>query len=167
MPAKLLPLIQLGDHTCYGLYQAKFVDIYEGKSIVDPLGRKLFLPPNACEHVCLKPRSWEPDFVSIELSWQQDGAERLGWIIDAIQDPDEIRPNHQYPKSGKEAYLLNVLPATTTRMRAEFFYVSVQPEKAASEVVQVVLLSAYSIPHKYWRDARRGGKPLYARGAKT
>lgn len=164
MPAKQLPLIELGDHGNFDLYRARFAQIYDATKVVDPLGRQLYLPPNACEHILLKPRSWEPGFVSVAASWQQARAERMGWLLEAVRDPDEIRPNHQYPKSGKQAYLLNVLPATSIRLPAEFFYVSVQPERVASGEFQVVLLSAYPISYSYWRDARKGGKPLYKRG---
>jgi hypothetical protein len=163
MPAKPLPLIQLGDHTKYDPYREKFAEIYDAATVADPLGRQLYLPPNAFEHVVLKPRSFERGFVSIAASWQQERAERLGWIISAIVDPDEIRPDHQYPKSGKEAYLLNVLPVATTRMPAEFYYVPVQTEKVSQTETRIILLSAYRIPRKYWLDARRGGKPLYVR----
>ena len=167
MPAKQLPLIQLGDHANYDLYQAKFAEIFGATTVVDPLGRHLYLPPNACEHICLKPRTSDPGFVSIIASWQQPRAERMGWIVEAIRDPDEIRPNHQYPKSGKEAYLLNVMPTGPAPLLAEFFYVTVQVERVLTDKFRVILLSAFPISSGYWRDARRGGKPLYKRGDKV
>lgn len=163
MPAKRLPLIQLGDHTQYHIYQQKFAETYADCKVIDPLGRRLYLPPNSCEHFCLKPRTWEPDFVSVVASWQQIRAERITWLLEAIRDPDEIRPNHQYPNSGKQAYLLDVIADTPPPVAAEHFYVTVQPEEAADGVAQIVFLSAYCVDHKYWREARKGGKALYKR----
>lgn len=163
MPAKLLALHELGDHANYDRYRDAFAAIYGTDIIRDPLGRQLYLPPNSCEHVCLKPRSWEPGFISIAESWQQARAERIGWILEAIRDPDEIRPNHHFPQSGKQAYLLNVIPDVQTPMPAEHFYVTVRQERTADGGSQITFLSAFCVDHQYWREARKGGKALYKR----
>jgi aspartyl/asparaginyl beta-hydroxylase (cupin superfamily) len=122
MPAKQMPLIQLGNHLNYKDYQDKFNQLYDTPSIVDPLNRHLYLPPNSCEHFCLKPRSWEPGFVSVAASWQQIRAERIGWLLEAVRDPDEIRPNHQFSNSNKQAYLLNIIPELPHPQTVEFYY---------------------------------------------
>lgn len=51
--AKQLPLIQLGDHTKYDLYQQKFTEIHRSTTAADPLGRQLY-----------RRVPWEPVIVS-------------------------------------------------------------------------------------------------------
>jgi hypothetical protein len=171
MAARQLPLLQLGDHTQYAAYQQKFIEIYQDQRFVDPLGHTLYLPPNSCEHFCLKPRSYEPGFRSIRESWQQLRAERIGWLAETFQDPDEIRPNHQYkkqdsnrpPEFRRRAYLTIVIPSLPAPQKPEYFYVSVKPERQADGSIRMVFLTAYPVPIQYWKDARKGGKPLYHR----
>ncbi|WP_165232723.1 hypothetical protein [Aquisphaera insulae] len=158
MPGKRLPLHKLGDHSAYGEYIELFRRTCLGKPIVDPLGREVEFPPYAYAHICLKPRPHEAGYVSVEASWQADRAERIGWIEVALRDPDEIRPNHQFRSSRNQAYLLTVEPDVPEARTTEFFYVTVQPEGA-----KVVFLSAFPVDHRYWRDARKGGKALYRR----
>jgi hypothetical protein len=139
--------------------------------LVDPLGQRLYLPPNSCEHYCLKPRSWEPGFRSIQETWQQARAERIGWLIEAFQDPDEIRPNHQSkerdqsqsPELRKRAYLTLIIPSPPASQRTDYFYISVQPERLIDGEIRMVFLTAWPVPLQYWKDARKGGKPLYRR----
>ena len=171
MPIKQLPLIQLGDHTQYHAYKQKFSEIYGDRELTDPLGHCLYLPPNSCEHFCLKPRSWEPGFRSIQDSWQQIRAERIGWLAEVYQDPDEIRPNHQSkerdqnqsPELRKRAYLSIIIPSPPAPQKSDYFYISVQPEKLKYGKIRMVFLTALPVPLQYWKDARKGGKSLYVR----
>jgi len=158
MPAKKLPLCMLGNHYNYVDYITEFDRLYHQSPVIDVLGRTVLFPPYSYAHVCLKPRPHEGGFVSVQASWQQVRADRIGWILAALCDPDEIRPNHQF--RGKQSYMLQVEPQVNGPASLESFYVSVEPEPKSN---RVVFLTAYPITVSYWRDARRGGKAIYKR----
>lgn len=145
MPINGLPPLELGGESHFWDYESWLLENV-ACGLVDPLKRRIYVPPTTCMHICYK------EVVPGEGDvWSQERAECLGWLPSVLTRPDEIRPSHRLP--GREVYFLTISNETVYRYLA-----IVQPEPKNNTAV---LITAYPSDKRYWDEARRGGTPLH------
>jgi hypothetical protein len=155
VPVQRPPLLRLGGEADYAEYEAEFDRLFRVSPVSDILGRRVEFPPHACRHVCFKGEEADPYGRQPRRLWVEERAERIPWILTALQEPTEVRPSHQV--AGREAYLLLVPCLPESGRQWERF--GVFAEVAASG--PVTFLTAYPLDENTWRKARGGGRRLY------
>ena len=148
-------MLCLGGEEAFEAYRKEFARLYRSGTVFDVLGRRVFFPVNAAQHVCFKTREEDPYRRLKREVWAQERAERIPWILTALQHPDEIRPDHKEP--GRHACLLTIVSAPTEGLPQEYYGVFVSVEGLGL----VTFLTAFPMDGPYWRDARRSGPRLY------
>lgn len=147
MPIVFPSLLRLGGESQFGRYQAEFDALYHERRIVDPKGRRVSFPPDACRHVCFKDQK-EDRYRRLPRVWDQDRAERIPWIEAALTTPQEIRWSHQDPEN--QGYLLLIRREPDTGGAWERYGAYVEPLSAE----EVRFITAYPMQQWYWDNAR-------------
>ena len=152
-----LSLLQLGGEDAFERYHARFRELYHSDPIHDVLGRQVEFPPHSCRHVCFKTEHEDSYGKEKRAVWNQARAERIEWILQALLNPQEIRPSHQ--RDDHQAYFLGVCVVrleTPDRLERFGVYVSATPKATV-----VTFLSAYPMEEPYWRKTREAGPAIY------
>ena len=111
-----------------------------------------------CEHVCLK-SSDEVWNKGPREQWSQGRAERIRWILPALCDPYEVRPDRQLKPGDKtktRIYLIRMDADLESGAPQEYYcvYTSVEGKNL------VRFQTAYPITREKWNNLRKIG-PRY------
>jgi hypothetical protein len=163
MPPAIPELLQLGGHEAFEAYRAAFAQVFfRPLPLIDPQGRVIIFPTDACEHICYHESRFDQSRKRAEGEgrtrdfWDQQRAEHILWLLPALTAPSLIVHNNQV--RGNLAYLLG-FPTGDHNRPVRRYYASVRPMNA--NMTRVELKTAYPISQRQWDDAKRGrhGRP--------
>ena len=146
------PLLRLGAEEAFDAYRKEFARLYQSDSVFDVLGRLVEFPQSAARHVCFKSadedsyRHWPREV------WSQERAERIPWILCALQAPTEIRPDQNHPDT-RQVFLLTIPADPQSAQPQERYAVYVETIEGNT----VVFVTGFDMRETYWVDARNCG----------
>lgn len=117
----------------------------------------MIFPPTSCWHVCYKRDEDDRSERRRRDIWSQERAERIAWIMPALNDPrTELRPNDKDP-INKVNYLLVVEPDPSAHLPQEYYLVVARRISRST----LSFLTAYPITWRQWKGYRDAGPAFY------
>lgn len=151
------PLLQLGGREAFPEYEKEFGRLYQNQRVYDVLGSKVEFLPSSCWHVCFKRDEEDRSERRKRDLWSQERAERIPWIMSALNNPGtEVRPNDKDP-INKLNYLLVVEADPANNLPQEYYLVVARWLNRNT----VSFLTAYPITWRQWKGFRDAGPALY------
>lgn len=109
----------------FAICKTEFAALFPSGATTDVLNNKITFEPDACHHVCYKPEDKRRN-KGPRTEWEQERAERLLWIKDALTAPKHIR----FAPGEYWAYLLEVPGDRENNLSPELYVVIAEPRGA-------------------------------------
>lgn len=151
------PLLELGGEEAFREYEKEFGRLYQHQRVYDILGKAVEFPGSSCWHVCFKRDESDRSARRNRDIWSQERANRIPWILAALNDPKtEVRPNDKDP-INRLNYLFVVDAEPLNNLPTEYFIVVT--ERISRTTVRFT--TAYPITLQEWRGYKKSGAALY------
>jgi hypothetical protein len=168
MPTRpdLLNIDGLGETEAYFAVRRAFRPACRS-GIVDALGRVVeftFDLPSAdrdsCRHICYTPPIDNENPYAPRLTWRPDRAVRSLWVVQALTNPWELRPNPHEGRYARYTYLLHY--SAEDGIGPEERYLAVATE--THQPGRLAFVTAFPVTPEelwYWKKVRRAGAILH------